>query len=150
LDDAIGLLRLEPRRDDLVEGSPSSGGRDELVPAGAFDDPRVRPEHGAAATHRRLDRRRELPFGRPRHGLAPCPGGGGQSRETDLAGARRSCWNRRHMDFDTRVKVAIYRHIADTTTAPTVGEVARVVSAEWDEVRSAFGRLFAKRVLVLE
>jgi hypothetical protein len=54
------------------------------------------------------------------------------------------------MDFDTRVKLAIYAHIARTTRAPSPAEVAAVVKAAADEVREAYRRLFGKRVLVLE
>jgi len=54
------------------------------------------------------------------------------------------------MDFDTRVKLAIYTHIARTTRAPSPAEIAAVVGGPADEVRSAYRRLYGKRVLVLE
>jgi hypothetical protein len=54
------------------------------------------------------------------------------------------------MDFDTELKVAIYHHVVETTLPPTVGEMARATGRSAGEVRDAFGRLFAQRVLVLE
>lgn len=54
------------------------------------------------------------------------------------------------MDFDTDLKLAIYRHVADETTVPTVADMARATGQGVDEVRAAYGRLYAKRVLVLE
>ena len=54
------------------------------------------------------------------------------------------------MDFDTRVKMAIYTQIAETTKAPTVFEVAAAVDAPEREVHEAYRQLAAKRVLVLE
>jgi len=54
------------------------------------------------------------------------------------------------MDFDTSVRLAVYRHFASTGNAPSVGEVAGQVACSPDEVRRAFGRLRANRVLLLE
>jgi hypothetical protein len=54
------------------------------------------------------------------------------------------------MDFDTQVKLAVYRHIAETTGTPTVEAVAAAVGASGEEVREAYRRLSAKRALVLE
>jgi Alkylmercury lyase len=54
------------------------------------------------------------------------------------------------VDFDTEVKAAIYRWIADTTRAPEAGEIAEVLAAPASEVEEAFRKLFAKRVLFLE
>jgi hypothetical protein len=54
------------------------------------------------------------------------------------------------VDFDTEVKTAIYRWIADTTRAPEAGEIATVLAAPAVAVEEAFRRLFAKRVLFLE
>jgi hypothetical protein len=51
------------------------------------------------------------------------------------------------VDFDTEVKTAIYRWIADTTRAPEAGEIATVLAAPAVAVEEAFRRLFAKRVL---
>jgi hypothetical protein len=54
------------------------------------------------------------------------------------------------VDFDTRVKSAIYDWTARTTRPPTVVETAGVVGAAPEEVRDAYGRLFRNRVLFLE
>jgi len=54
------------------------------------------------------------------------------------------------MDFDIQVKLAIYQHIAETTQAPAVEEVAARVGAAPADVREAYGRLYQNRVLVLE
>src|SRR5438034_1150017 len=57
---------------------------------------------------------------------------------------------RLEMDFDTQVKLAIYAHLAETTRVPTIQEVGARVEAGFGEVRQAFSRLYASRVLVLE
>lgn len=54
------------------------------------------------------------------------------------------------MDFDTRTKVAIYAHFAETGTRPSPREIADAVGADVEDVLAAFGRLRAQRVLVLE
>jgi hypothetical protein len=54
------------------------------------------------------------------------------------------------MDFDTDVKLAVYRHFASTGRAPSVVELAGRLACSPDDVRSAFGRLRASRVLLLE
>jgi hypothetical protein len=54
------------------------------------------------------------------------------------------------MDFDTSVKLTIYRHFAATGAAPTPEQVADPLSASAAEVRAAFTRLRANRVLLLE
>lgn len=54
------------------------------------------------------------------------------------------------MDFDTTVKVAIYRATAETGTPPRLEEVARRVEAPPSAVREAYDRLGASRLLVLE
>ena len=54
------------------------------------------------------------------------------------------------LDFDTRVKLAVYRHFADAASAPTVAQVAASVTASETDVRGALARLFRNRVLVLE
>lgn len=54
------------------------------------------------------------------------------------------------MDFDVAVKQAVYRHFAETARAPRLPDTATAVSAGVDEVRVAYGRLFASRMLVLE
>lgn len=54
------------------------------------------------------------------------------------------------MDFDVQVKLAIYRHIAETTQAPALAEVAADVGATEAEVQEAYQRLYRNRVLVLQ
>jgi hypothetical protein len=54
------------------------------------------------------------------------------------------------MDLDLDVKLAIYRHFAETARRPSPGEVAERVAVPVDEVLDAYGRLRAQRVLVLE
>lgn len=54
------------------------------------------------------------------------------------------------MDFDTTVKLAIYRATADAGIPPPLNEVARQVGAEPSAVRETYGRLGASRLLVLE
>src|SRR5512147_832038 len=53
-------------------------------------------------------------------------------------------------DLDTQVKLAIYGHIAEKAAAPTLAEVTARVRASDVDVRAAYRRLFASRVLVLE
>jgi len=54
------------------------------------------------------------------------------------------------MDFEIAVKFNIYDTIVETTKAPTVAEVAKVLDSSVDEVREAFNKLCEKRLLVLE
>lgn len=54
------------------------------------------------------------------------------------------------MDFDTRVKLAIYRSTAEHGAPPGLDDVARRVAASPATVREAYGRLSASRLLVLE
>lgn len=54
------------------------------------------------------------------------------------------------MDFDTEVKLRIYQTIAETTKAPSSGEVAQMLGASKEEVDGAYQRLHAKRLLVPE
>ena len=54
------------------------------------------------------------------------------------------------MDVLTRVKMAIYRHFADTTRAPRAEELAGSLGMTDGEVRAAFTGLRASRVLYLE
>jgi len=54
------------------------------------------------------------------------------------------------MDFVTRVKLAVYRHFAETGQRPTAGEVARRAHADVERVLKAYARLRTERVLVLE
>ncbi|MGN6391639.1 MAG: organomercurial lyase [Gemmatimonadales bacterium] len=54
------------------------------------------------------------------------------------------------MDLDTQVKQAVYRHFASTGRAPSAGELTGQLACSPEEVRGAFGRLRANRVLLLE
>lgn len=54
------------------------------------------------------------------------------------------------MDFDTAVKMAIYRHFAETGRRPSPPDVAEAVSADVSSVLDAFQRLKGQRVLALE
>ncbi|MCP4204672.1 MAG: hypothetical protein GY769_22415 [bacterium] len=54
------------------------------------------------------------------------------------------------MSFDTELKLAIYRHVAETTTAPTVEDMVRVTGRADTDIREGYRRLNASRVLVLE
>jgi hypothetical protein len=54
------------------------------------------------------------------------------------------------MDFDTRIKLAIYGHFAETGRAPAPDDVARRAGTDAGDVLQAYPRLRAQRVLVLE
>jgi hypothetical protein len=54
------------------------------------------------------------------------------------------------MDFDTRVKLAVYRHFADTGEPPTSSRLAGPLGCSPVQVREAFTRLQRNRVLLLE
>jgi hypothetical protein len=54
------------------------------------------------------------------------------------------------MDFDTQIKLAIYRHFAETTRRPSPAEVADRVGSDIPSVLDAYARLQAQRVLALE
>src|SRR5712691_817509 len=54
------------------------------------------------------------------------------------------------LDFDTVVKLNIYRVIAETTYAPTSADIAKALNRSVAEVEAAFQRLYQKRLLVLE
>lgn len=54
------------------------------------------------------------------------------------------------MDFDMKVKQAIYRAVVETTRMPTVAEVAGHMGASPSAVHAAFGRLYERHILVLE
>lgn len=54
------------------------------------------------------------------------------------------------MDFDTEVKLAVYHHFAETGRRPSPDEVAGRIRASVNSVVGAYGRLRAKRMLVLE
>jgi hypothetical protein len=54
------------------------------------------------------------------------------------------------MEFDTNVRLAVYRHFASTGQAPSLVTVAAQIACSEDDVRAAFARLRARRVLLLE
>jgi len=54
------------------------------------------------------------------------------------------------MDFDTRVKLTVYRSTAESCRVPALEVVAGKVAAEPEAVRQAYGRLRAGRLLLLE
>jgi Alkylmercury lyase len=54
------------------------------------------------------------------------------------------------MDFDTAVKVAIYRSTAEVGSPPSIESVAEQLGVVPDTIRQAYTRLRANRVLFLE
>jgi hypothetical protein len=54
------------------------------------------------------------------------------------------------MDFDTRVKLTVYKWFAAHGAAPGVSDIASLVAASANDVREAYARLRANRVLLLE
>jgi Alkylmercury lyase len=54
------------------------------------------------------------------------------------------------MDFDTQVKTAVYQTFASTGEAPRVPRLAAQLRCSPDDVRQAYARLRASRVLLLE
>ena len=54
------------------------------------------------------------------------------------------------MDFDTRAKVAVYGWFARTGAGPSVDDIAGELGCSSEEVRAAYARLRANRVLLLE
>ena len=54
------------------------------------------------------------------------------------------------MEFDVQVKLAVYRHFAETGNGPSLREVAGLVHSDVENVREAYLRLRAQRLLVLE
>jgi hypothetical protein len=54
------------------------------------------------------------------------------------------------MDFDTRTKLTIYKHFADTGQRPSPEDVAAAVGADVERVLEAYTWLRAQRVLALE
>jgi len=54
------------------------------------------------------------------------------------------------MEFETQVKLGIYRHFAETGSGPRPEEIAQRVGSSASDVLAAYGRLRAQRVLVLE
>lgn len=53
-------------------------------------------------------------------------------------------------EIDVRVKLAVYRHFAETGRAPRVEEVARGAEIDEAEVPASYARLRAQRLLLLE
>jgi Alkylmercury lyase len=53
-------------------------------------------------------------------------------------------------DFDTRVKLAVYAHVAESTRVPAVEDVAARMGEPVRAIAEAFTRLRAGRVLFLE
>ena len=54
------------------------------------------------------------------------------------------------MDLDTAVKIAVYRTTARLGSVPHLAQVAELVGAPTAEVKDAYGRLRAQRLLLLE
>jgi hypothetical protein len=54
------------------------------------------------------------------------------------------------VEFDIQVKLAVYRHFAQTGQRPSPEDVAELVGSDVGSVIDAYGRLCRKRVLVLE
>ncbi len=54
------------------------------------------------------------------------------------------------MEFDLQVKLAVYRHFAETGQRPAPEDVAEQVGSDGRSVIDAYGRLSALRMLVLE
>lgn len=54
------------------------------------------------------------------------------------------------MDVDTTVKLAVYRHFADTGHRPSIGEVAARTGLDAGSVRDSYRGLRAQRLLVLD
>jgi hypothetical protein len=54
------------------------------------------------------------------------------------------------MESDIQVKLAVYRHFAETGRGPSPREVVERVGSDVESVIEAYGRLGAQRLLVLE
>jgi len=54
------------------------------------------------------------------------------------------------MDFDTTVKLALYRATAESGSPPSVDRLARRIGAAESEIQEAYRRLAQSRLLVLE
>ena len=54
------------------------------------------------------------------------------------------------MDLDTRIKLAVYRDVAERGILPRAEEVASDVSVTVQDVRDSYARLVQRRLLVLE
>lgn len=53
------------------------------------------------------------------------------------------------MDFDTKLKLAIYRFTAENARVPAIADIVPVIGATAAEVREGYTRLYVSRVLVL-
>lgn len=53
-------------------------------------------------------------------------------------------------EFDIKVKLALYRTVAETGSLPTSAELAQAMKLPENKVRKAFSRLHAKRLVVPE
>ena len=54
------------------------------------------------------------------------------------------------MDFDTQVKLAVFRTTAETGSVPTAASVATQTGSSVREVKEAYARLRAQKLLLLE
>ena len=54
------------------------------------------------------------------------------------------------MNFDTQIKLAVYRHFSETGRRPSPEDVAELVGSDVASVLDSYPRLCAQRVLVLE
>ena len=54
------------------------------------------------------------------------------------------------MEFDTQVKLAVYRHFAETGHAPALTDVVERLGSDTESVLEAYKRLRAQRLLILE
>jgi len=53
-------------------------------------------------------------------------------------------------NFDLELRMAVYRHFADTGTAPMLDAMCGALNATREQVRGGYRRLYAKRMLVLD
>ena len=54
------------------------------------------------------------------------------------------------MDFDTKLRQAVYQHFANTGQAPSLAQIAAQLGCTEHDVRAGYARLRANRVLLLE
>jgi hypothetical protein len=54
------------------------------------------------------------------------------------------------VDLDTKVKLTVYRTTAETGSIPSIQSVAAKAGVGVDEIKEVYGRLRARRVLLLE
>jgi hypothetical protein len=53
------------------------------------------------------------------------------------------------MEFDLQLRAAVYRHFADRASAPSLQDMCRVMRVPPGDVKAAYERLYARRMLVL-